>query len=141
MANFPLTILIADDDLEDLELVEDAIIKQNPSVRVHKLTDGQAVIDYLSHRDINELPCLIVLDYNMRELNGSEVLARISKEKRYNGIPKIIFSTSNTSAYIRECLKNGAAEYLVKPNNMKDLEVIASKMLKWCSKNGSQASG
>lgn len=137
MANLHLTILIADDDLEDLELVEDAIIKQEPSVKIHKLTNGQAVIDYLAKRVSADLPCLIVLDYNMRELNGSQVLAQISREERYNGIPKIIWSTSNTPAYIRECIKNGAAEYLVKPNNMKDLEVLASKMLRWCNTNGS----
>jgi CheY-like chemotaxis protein len=134
MTNLPLTILIADDDLEDLELVEDAIIKQDSSVRIHKLTSGQAVLDYLAQRDSEDLPCLIVLDYNMRELNGSQVLAQIGREERYNGIPKIIFSTSNTSAYIHECLKNGAAEYLVKPNNMKDLVALASKMLNWCTK-------
>jgi CheY-like chemotaxis protein len=134
MTNLPLTILIADDDLEDLELVEDAIIKQDSSVRIHKLTSGQAVLDYLAQRDSEDLPCLIVLDYNMRELNGSQVLAQIGREERYNGIPKIIFSTSNTSAYIHECLKNGAAEYLVKPNNMKDLVTLASKMLNWCTK-------
>ncbi len=137
MTNSRSTIFIVDDDLEDLELVEDAIISQEPSVTIHKFTNGQDVIDYLAQSDSDGLPCLIVLDYNMRELNGSQVLARISRDERYNDIPKIIWSTSNTFAHIRECMENGAAEYLIKPNNMKDLDVLASKMLRWCHTNES----
>ena len=132
MSYIPLTILIADDDSEDLELIEDAIKSQDPGAALHKLTSGRAVLDYLTSQPDHELPCLIILDYNMPELTGSEVLALIGRENRYSSIPKIILSTSSTPLHIHECMNNGATEYFVKPNNLKDMHVLANKMLAFC---------
>lgn len=128
-------ILMADDDFEDIELMETAIVSIEPGTSFHKVVNGKAVIDYLKRQQDHELPCLIILDYNMPELTGSEVLAVICKERRYENIPKIILSTSSTPAYINECMKNGATEYLVKPDNMTALEAMARKLLNYCNKN------
>jgi CheY-like chemotaxis protein len=132
MPTTPLTILMADDDIEDLELIQSAITNIEPGADLHKVTNGQAVIDFLANQPDANLPCLIILDYNMPELTGSQVLAVIRKEKRYELIPKVILSTSNTPAYIHECIKNGATEYFVKPDNMPDLTKLAKKMLNYC---------
>jgi CheY-like chemotaxis protein len=133
MPTTPLTILMADDDFEDLELIESAITTIQPDAELHKVTNGQAVIDFLANQPDAKLPCLIILDYNMPELTGSEVLAVIKKEKRYDVIPKVILSTSNTPAYIHECMNNGATEYFVKPDNMPELRKLAKKMLNYCT--------
>ena len=130
-----LTILAADDDMEDLELIEDAFSSLNPRVALHKVTNGKAVIDYLNNISDADLPCLIILDYNMPELNGSQVLAKIGKEKRFAGIPKLVLSTSSAPTYIHECMINGAAEYYIKPSSMHELETIAKKMLDHCKSN------
>lgn len=129
----PLIILMADDDIEDLELFEEAIKNVEPGALLHKATNGKDAIDYLASKPDGELPCLIVLDYNMPELNGSEVLQHICREKRYDGIPKVILSTSSTPVHIHECKANGATDYFVKPNNMKDLEILAKRMLAFCN--------
>ena len=123
---------MADDDIEDIELLETAITTIEPRANLHKVTNGKAAIDYLEKKEDHELPCLIILDYNMPELKGSEVLAIICKEQRYKSIPKIVLSTSSTTAYINECMKNGATEYLVKPNSMAALVLIAKEMLNYC---------
>lgn len=130
-----LTILAADDDLEDLELIEDAFASLEPDISLHKVTNGRAVIDYLNNRSDQDLPCLIILDYNMPELNGSQVLAKISKEKRYDNIPKLVLSTSSAPIHIHECMVNGAADYYVKPNSLRELETLAKKMLSFCKLN------
>lgn len=134
MPNPSLTILIADDDLEDLELIEEALTKQDSSLKIDKVTTGLAVIEYLNNSRPGELPCLIILDYNMPELTGAQVLKSICKEPRYGAIPKIILSTSNTSAFIRECMNNGATDYLIKPDNIKDFDALAEKLLALCKK-------
>ncbi|HUQ66094.1 MAG TPA: response regulator, partial [Flavitalea sp.] len=106
-----------------------------PKVAFRKVNNGKAVIEYLEQLGVNDLPCLIILDYNMPELTGSEVLAIICKEKKYENIPKIVFSTSGTTAYINECMKNGATEYFVKPDNLMALATIAKKILTLCKIN------
>ena len=135
MTSKSLSILAADDDLEDLELIEDAFTSLHSEITLFKVTNGRAVIDYLKNLPDSDLPCLIILDYNMPELKGSEVLAKISKEERYAQIPKLVLSTSSAPLHIHECLSNGATEYYVKPTSMRELEIIAKKMLEFCKLN------
>ena len=127
--NNTLRILIVDDDLEDLELIEDAILTVEPTVELHKFTKGISAIEYLRSRPDNKLPGLIILDYNMPELNGSQLLSSLKDQVRYSSIPKIVLSTSNAPLHIHECMNNGATEYIVKPNNMKELHHLAVKLL------------
>jgi CheY-like chemotaxis protein len=132
MGSRPLKILIADDDVEDIELIEDAILDVEPAVELHKFTNGRTAIEYLNSWDDQELPCLIILDYSMPEINGSQVLSRIKDQRRFHTIPKIVLSTSNAPLHMHECLANGATEYIVKPDNMKALMELAHKLLAMC---------
>lgn len=125
-------ILITDDDQEDLDLIEEVILKAEPSVELQKFTDGRKALEFLNSRVDKDLPCLIILDYSMPEINGSEILSLIKENVRYNRIPKIVLSTSNSPLHVQECISNGATEYLVKPNNMKGLQALAKKLLAFC---------
>jgi CheY-like chemotaxis protein len=127
-------ILIADDDLEDLELIEDAILNAEPAAELHKFTNGLTAIDYLNTSNDNELPQLIVLDYNMPELNGAQLLASMNTQERYRDIAKVVVSTSNAPLHIQECMRNGAADYIVKPDNMQELYDLGEKLLTLCGR-------
>ena len=131
MLNKALTILIADDDEEDIELIEEAIMNTDKAVALHKVKDGRAALDYLLHQDTS-LPCLIVLDYNMPELTGAQVLSALCDEPRYQAIPKVVLSTSNTPRHIQECRDNGAREYFVKPSTASELNQLATKLVALC---------
>ena len=131
------TVLMADDDFEDIELIENAVTKLEPSTSLHKVRSGKAAIDYLEKLNDNKLPCLIILDYNMPELTGPEVLAWICKQKRYEKIPKIVLSTSRTTSYMNDSMNNGATEYFVKPHNMTELATLAKKIVDYC-RNGAR---
>jgi CheY-like chemotaxis protein len=130
--NKTMTILLADDDEEDLELIGDAILGIEPDAELYKHTNGKAVIDFLHSQEDHDLPCLIILDYNMPELNGFQVLLQMAAHKRYKHIPKVVLSTSNAAMHVHECIANGATDYFVKPNNMTDLKNLAGKMLSFC---------
>ena len=127
-----VNILMADDDIEDIELIEEAILNLEPKAQLHKFFNGNSAIEYLHAAADDALPCLIILDYNMPELKGSEVLSFMKSKKRYDTIPKVILSTSNAYIHQHECISNGASEYIVKPDNMKELEGLAKKLLLYC---------
>lgn len=129
MAEHSRGIVIAEDDPEDMELIVDAILLAEPTVRLHKFSDGLAAYEYLRTRPDTDLPSLIILDYNMPQLTGAQVLKNISKERRYGAIPKIVLSTSNASLHKHECIRNGATQYFVKPSNLKDLNNLARTMV------------
>ena len=125
-------ILLADDDLEDQELLEDVMLELEPVSKVHSVINGKQVLEYLANCKDGDLPCLIILDYNMPELNGPQVLQLLCASPRYKKIPKLIWSTSNTGNYIKECLEKGATEYFVKPSSMVGLRKLAQDMLELC---------
>jgi CheY-like chemotaxis protein len=122
-------ILIADDDLDDQELLGDAFRAIDKLLALEFIHNGNKVVKYLEKLDDAELPSLIVLDYNMPELNGVEILRVLNDGTRYKPIPKIIWSTSNSIVYKKLCLELGAADYIVKPSDLASFESIAHYML------------
>jgi CheY-like chemotaxis protein len=128
-----LRILMADDDAEDLELIEEAILDVQPNAEVLKFLNGRTTIEFLNASRDSELPCLIILDYNMPEMTGAQVLAYMKTQERYLAIPKIVLSTSNASPHIQECLSHGATEYFVKPDSIKGFHKLATKFVAFCN--------
>lgn len=125
-------ILIADDDKEDIELLEEAIASLEPQTKIHAVTSGKMALSYLETKTNGELPSLIVLDYNMQDMNGAQVLEQICNQPRFQKIPKIVWSTSNAEEYKKECMEKGATAYFVKPFTNRDLENQAKEMLDMC---------
>lgn len=127
-----LTILIAEDDVDDQELLKNAFTSIDESFNLLIVENGQHVLEYLEKTPKEKLPCLIVLDYNMPGLNGGEVLQLIGNDEKLRSIPKVVLSTSSSSRYVEECYKNGADAYRVKPSNFTALISIAKEMLEIC---------
>jgi CheY-like chemotaxis protein len=125
------TILIGEDDLDDQEFLKEIFSSIGEAFTYEFVFNGGKLLEYLEKAE--HLPCLIVLDYNMPELNGAEILAQLKKNDRYNSIPKIIWSTSNSTTFKEKCLELGANDYVVKPSNVSDLKDIARYMLSFCN--------
>jgi len=122
-------ILIADDDPDDQELLGGAFHSINKSLLLEFITNGSQVVPFLEKLGDGRLPSLIVLDYNMPELNGDEILKVLNCNARYIPIPKVVWSTSNSKFYKNVCLTLGAIDYIIKPSDMASFEKIANYML------------
>ena len=122
-------ILIADDDPDDQELLGGAFHSINKSLLLEFITNGSQVVPFLEKLGDGRLPSLIVLDYNMPELNGDEILKVLNCNARYIPIPKVVWSTSNYKFYKNVCLTLGAIDYIIKPSDMASFEKIANYML------------
>ncbi len=126
------SILLVDDDPEDRELLMHAFLQITDEHHLTSLQSGKMLMDLLAHIDDRELPCLIVLDSNMPEINGKQTLKLLQDNPRYQQIPKIIYSTSSLVRDRVECLSLGAKDYLVKPNSVNEILHAARKMLDHC---------
>jgi len=60
---------------------------------------------------------VILLDINMPELNGFEVLKRLKNNKNYRDIPVIMISADEELESVVKCIELGAEDYLPKPVN------------------------
>jgi CheY-like chemotaxis protein len=130
-------ILLADDDVDDSELLKTAILNIAPKASVRVFSDGKQVVDFLEQHVGDDFPCTIVLDYNMPFLNGPQVLEHIAKYPLYNHIPKIIWSTSGEDEHQFISVQKGANRYFVKPDNHREIDVFAREILNLC-RNGLQ---
>ena len=128
----PLKILLAEDDPDDQELIREAFKEVNNLLSLHVVENGNRVIEYLNKIEDTHLPCLIILDYNMPELNGAQVLQKLCESPRFAAIPKVILSTSNNVKYIKEAQEKGAHEYRIKPSNFPNLVAMVREMLELC---------
>jgi CheY-like chemotaxis protein len=126
-------ILIGEDDLDDQEFLKEIFMSIDDSFSFLFASNGSRVLDLLGKCDDHHLPCLIILDYNMPDSTGAEILKEIKSDRRYDTIPKIIWSTSRSDTYKEICLALGANDYLVKPSNVADLVDICKYMLSVCT--------
>ena len=125
-------ILIGEDDMDDKEIIEEAFAEIDPSVKVHFVMNGKKLISFLQETAADDLPSLIVIDYNMPGLNGAEILKSLEVNSKVKNIPKVIWSTSGASHYKSTCLALGAYAYLVKPSCLNELENLVKYLLSLC---------
>ena len=125
-------ILIGEDDKDDQELLKDVFLEIDPDYELKFVNNGPEVLAALEKMDEHQLPCLIILDYNMPGMNGADILAELGAHTPYANIPKIVWSTSGADKYQKICRDRGAIDYVIKPSNIKELEKIARYMLSVC---------
>jgi CheY-like chemotaxis protein len=128
-----LTILLADDDPDDCELLQTAFSFVDTKLYLHTVEDGISALDYMNHLQQEEFPCLIILDYNMPKMNGLEVLQQLKMNGSFEQVPKIILTTAANNEFKKLCMENGADKYLVKPRTYSELVSIARDLIEWCT--------
>ncbi|MET0637871.1 MAG: response regulator [Chitinophagaceae bacterium] len=125
-------ILLGEDDIDDQEILEEVFSTIDPLLRLHFINNGKKLVSHFEGVSDEQLPNLIILDYNMPELNGAEILRNLNSNIRVKHVPKIIWSTSNAPAYRDICMQLGASDYLVKPSKVTVLVDMARYMLSFC---------
>lgn len=115
------TILLVDDNPDDVELTTLALREYNVVNDIVVARDGQEALDYLfgrgayAGRDLHEQPHLVLLDINLPKLNGTEVLQQMRADERTRYIPVVMLTTSTEERDLVASYRNGANSYIVKP--------------------------
>ena len=106
-------VLYVEDDPVNFTLVE-RILEYRPAVTVLHAPQGKRGLQMAAAL----LPKLILLDLNLPDMHGSEVLQRLQQEPATAGIPVVILSANATPSQIERLLTAGAKNYLTKPFNI-----------------------
>ena len=125
-------ILLGEDDPDDQEMLKEVFKSIDTSFVLFFVNNGKEILSALEKLKDDQMPCLIVLDYNMPGLNGADILRELSTNERYKNIPKVVWSTSGSEKFRSVCLELGAVDYVIKPNNVVGLEEVARYMLSLC---------
>jgi CheY-like chemotaxis protein len=125
-------ILLGEDDADDQEMLKEVFRSIDTAFVLFFVNNGKEIISALEKLKDDQMPCLIVLDYNMPGLNGADILRELSTNERYKNIPKVVWSTSGSEKFRNICLELGAVDYVIKPNNVVGFEDVARYMLSLC---------
>jgi CheY-like chemotaxis protein len=126
-------VLYADDDNDDLMLVQEAFANNTNNVEVITANDGTEALAYLSNLDqLDPAPCLIILDVNMPRLNGKDTLREIRNMDRFENIPVILFTTSSL-LLDKTFAEKYKAGFITKPLDVKQMSIIANEFVEHCT--------
>ena len=74
-------------------------------------------------------PDLIVLDVNMPEKTGIEVLTELREDEAFVAVPVLMLTVHSDRATFRDAMAGGAVDYVLKPVNQADLTARLRKYL------------
>jgi len=121
-----LVILVAEDDQDDFEMIEEVFIENKILNPIFHVNDGAELMCYLRReepfQDKHEYPRpgIILLDLNMPKLDGREALSLIKTDESLRRIPVVVFSSSELPDDIIGSYNLGANSFIKKPINMMD---------------------
>lgn len=127
-------ILLVEDNPHDVTLTMYAFKKVGLSNPIHVVRDGVEALDFLfatgQHADRKEepLPEVILLDLNLPQKSGLDVLREIKADPRTENISVVVLTASDRARDIAECRRLGAQNYIVKPVDFQNFSAVTSRL-------------
>ena len=114
----PVTIVMVEDDEGHARLIERNIRRAGISNHVRHFLDGTSALEYIFNgQDGPSLngPALILLDLNLPDMSGTEILAKIKSAPHLKRTPVVVLTTTDDKTEIQRCYDLGCNVYVTKP--------------------------
>ena len=118
-------VLYVEDNLSNVQLIKRLLVHR-PEVRLLPIMQGQLALDLASQHN----PDLILLDLQLPDIPGDEVLRRLRETPETRHIPVIVISADATPGQIERLRLAGAWQYLTKPLDVKKFLSLLDEALK-----------
>lgn len=118
------SVLVVDDSNTTRSLIKSAVGEIN-DINTFEASTGFEALKALPQQPLD----LIILDINMPDINGLELLNFVKNDNRYKNIPVVIVSTEHGKKDIDRGIASGAFAYLTKPFKIEELQDIVKKAL------------
>jgi len=133
------TILLVDDDPNDILLIKRAFKKTEMPYPVESVEDGESAKAYLEgkapydDRKKFPFPSMVLLDVNMPRISGHDLLSWIRKHPELQNLPVVMLTSSKAGADVDKAEELGANFYLVKPVKFEEYLELAKAVNLYCS--------
>jgi CheY-like chemotaxis protein len=114
----PIEILLVEDNEGDIGLIEEVFEEAKIRNSLHVAEDGEEAMLYLRRKGKfsgSARPDIILLDLNLPNKDGREVLREIKEDENLHNIPVIVLTTSNAEKDILGAYGFRANAYITKP--------------------------
>ena len=122
-------VAIIDDDHDDSTLLKECFEKIH-SLSVLCFDRGSSFFDFIDNNEAVDF-CLIIVDLNLPESSGVDIVKRIKARPFLESIPILVFTTGGTPAE-RDIFSKQNIDIFRKPNSIKEWEAIALIMALHC---------
>lgn len=115
-----ISILLVEDNPDDIELTLHALKKNNIVNPIEVVRDGQEAIDYLFYTgkysdSKHSLPGVILLDLKLPKVDGIEILRKIKADSKLKIIPVVVLTSSKEERDVVDAYNLGVNSYIRKP--------------------------
>lgn len=119
------TIVIVDDDQDDLDLMKQAVKEIDPALFCISFIYPEEALRVIS-RQLSEIPDYVFIDINMPGMTGDKLLKEIRKQKTLDNVIVTLYSTSMPAEVAEALISLGANHTFEKPVRLKSyIEIIA----------------
>jgi CheY-like chemotaxis protein len=124
------TILVVDDDPNDLMLLQSAFRAAGVTSRIQTAASGNEAVAYLSgegkfsDRNAYVYPDFVITDLKMPDGDGFAVLEHFKENPEWAVIPTVVLSGSQDNDDIKKAYLLGASAYHVKPSSPLSLRAL-----------------
>jgi CheY-like chemotaxis protein len=135
--NDALDILLADDNLDDVFLLQQAFRKADVKHRLKAVNDGREAVAYLKgegqygDRETHPFPRVLLLDLNMPKMNGFELLKWIRQSPECNRLTVHVLTASARETDVEMAHYFRANSFIVKPTRLADLVAFVKALDQW----------
>ncbi len=116
----PVSIIMIEDDDGHARLIERNIRRAGISNTIHHFTDGTSALEFIfngSDGPILNGPAMVLLDLNLPDMNGADILTRIKSVEKLKRTPVVVLTTTDDKVEIQRCYDLGCNVYITKPVN------------------------
>lgn len=116
----PIDILLVEDNPGDIRLTKEALAATEFDATIHTVTDGTDALKVLDERQDDEslpYPDLLLLDLNLPQMGGLDVLDAIDADSELPPLPVIVLTSSDAAEDVVSSYERSANAYLTKPTD------------------------
>jgi len=123
-------VIIIDDDHDDVDLLKECF-NNIYSFGFRAFFKGSSFLEFIDQKDFTN-PCLIIIDLNLPDIRGVDILQRIKSNPTLEKIPLVVFSTGGTLSELTICQKANV-EVFKKPSSIREWQTMISLMGSHCA--------
>src|SRR5580692_6234043 len=135
-------IFLAEDNPADVYLIERALKEHNVDFELEVAENGKDALSLLQREGkplAGNRPALILLDLNLPQHDGTEILQCIRQTEWLDSVPVVVLTSSDSPKDLLTAMQSGANRYIRKPSSLDDFMAIGAALKEMLGGGGDAA--